>query len=80
MTDIANHQRVNTIDTNGESCSIRRYSNLPFALTLGSEIRKAAYSVYNLFNSNWVHDASIVVDLIGRAKGLAFLTIGKIYV
>jgi hypothetical protein len=75
--DIANHQRDNTIQINDETCSIRRYSNLPYSLTLGSELRKAAYSVYNLFNSNWIHDQGYVIELISKAKGLAFLTVIK---
>ena len=75
--DIANHQRVNTIEpiTAGGAKSLRRYLNMPFSLTLGSEIRKAAYSVYNLFTLQYIKDKSIPLSLLQGAKGLAFLTV-----
>lgn len=74
---IANHQRVNSVDVASESCSIRRYTNLPFSSTLGSEIRKAAYSIHNLFQENWIHDEMIPIRLMATARGLAFLTVVK---
>jgi lipid-binding SYLF domain-containing protein len=75
---IANHQRLNPIDVDLHTCSVRRYTNMPYSYTLGSELRKAAYSTYNLFNSNWVHDETLVIRLMAKAKGLAFLTVAKI--
>lgn len=75
---IANHQRLNPIDVDLHTCSVRRYTNLPYSSTLGSELRKAAYSTYNLFNSNWVHDETLVIRLMSKAKGLAFLTVAKV--
>lgn len=78
---IANHERENTImpifDDDFSSCHMRRYANLPFSLTLGSEIRKAAYSVYNLFNLQYLQDKGIPLKLLAQAKGLAFLTVVK---
>jgi len=70
---IANHQKVNSLDLT----SSRRYMNLPFALTLGSEIRKAAYSVHNMFTSEWIEDKAIPKRLFAAAKGVAFLTVFK---
>lgn len=74
IPSIANHQKYNPIDTT--KC-INRYFNLPFSLTLGSEIRKAAYSTYNLFETNMLRDRSIPIELMKRAKGIAFLTVVK---
>ena len=70
---IANHQKVNSLDLT----SSRRYLNLPFALTLGSEIRKAAYSIHNMFTSEWIEDKAIPKRLFAEAKGLSFLTVVK---
>ena len=70
---IANHQKVNSLDLT----STRRYLNLPFALTLGSEIRKAAYSIHNMFTSEWIEDKALVKRLFSNAKGVAFLTVFK---
>ena len=70
---IANHQKVNSLDLT----SSRRYLNLPFALTLGSEIRKAAYSIHNMFTSEWIEDKAIPKHLFSAAKGVAFLTVFK---
>eukprot|EP01035_Chromulina_nebulosa_P021820 gene21820-28238_t len=50
---------------------------MPFSFTLGSEIRKASYSTYNLFESNWIKDRSILLHLIPKAFGIAFLTVAK---
>lgn len=81
INHLANHERENEIqpivDPDVASCQIRRYSNLPFSLTLGSEIRKAAYSVYNLFNLNYLQDKTIPLWLLERAQGIAFLTVAK---
>lgn len=76
-TDIANHQRDNSIHITSETCSVQRYTNLPFSYTLGSELRKAAYSTYNLFHSNWMHDEGLVIPQLARARGVAFLTVVK---
>ena len=76
--DVANHQRINSIEpivANGGAKSLRRYFNMPYSSTLGSEIRKAAYSVYNLFTLQYIKDKSIPLSLLQGAKGLAFLTV-----
>lgn len=70
---IANHQKVNSLDLT----SSRRYMNLPFSLTMGSEIRKAAYSLHNMFTSEWIEDKAIPKHLFASAKGVAFLTVVK---
>ena len=72
---IANAEKSNTIDTS--EGSLMRYCNLPFSLTLGSEIRKASYSLHNMFESDWLEDKEIPSRLLADAKGIAFLTIIK---
>jgi hypothetical protein len=76
-----NFERENSIlpifDNDFSSCHIRRYTNLPFSFTLGSEIRKAAYSVYNLFTTQYLQDGGIPLKLLSQAKGIAFLTVVK---
>lgn len=74
--DIANHQRTNNVDI--VSNGVRRYLNFPIAMTLGSEIRKAAYSTYNLFSQNyWIQDRTVPLGLLASARGLAFITVAK---
>eukprot|EP00600_Ochromonadales_sp_CCMP1393_P008287 CAMPEP_0174967842 /NCGR_PEP_ID=MMETSP0004_2-20121128/7803_1 /TAXON_ID=420556 /ORGANISM="Ochromonas sp., Strain CCMP1393" /LENGTH=102 /DNA_ID=CAMNT_0016217009 /DNA_START=1026 /DNA_END=1331 /DNA_ORIENTATION=+ len=53
---------------------------MPFSSTLGSEIRKAAYSAHNLFMEGGqllVQDRAIPLRLLAAARGLAFLTVVK---
>ena len=52
---------------------------MPFSSTLGSEIRKAAYSTHNLFSQplHYVRDKAIPLRLLATAKGLAFITVMK---
>jgi len=76
--DIANHMRVNTVDiVSGGGCNFRRYFNLPFSMTLGSEIRKAAFTTHNLYSLSWIRDKGIPLHLIMQAKGLAYLSVIK---
>jgi lipid-binding SYLF domain-containing protein len=72
---ISNAEKNNAV--NLESGSLMRYCNLPFSLTLGSEIRKAAYSLHNLFESDFLEDKAIPAQLMVAAKGIAFLTVAK---
>lgn len=74
---VANHQRHNPIDVASENCNVRRYFNMPFSKTLGSEVRKAAYSMHNLFTLEYIRDKAIPLRLLREAKGIAFLTIVK---
>jgi SH3 domain-containing YSC84-like protein 1 len=75
-TSIANHAQTNTIDI--LSYSLRRYFNFPIALTLGSEIRKAGYSTYNLCRQlYYIRDKTIPLGLLSNAKGLVFITVLK---
>jgi len=70
----ANHQKENVIDLSQEAI-LRRYTNMPFAMTLGSEIRKAAYAVHNLMTPGGIiKDGEIPLKLIQNARGLAFVT------
>jgi hypothetical protein len=63
--------------SSASSMHLRRYTNMPFSLTLGSEIRKATYSIYNLFNLQYLHDKGLPLRLLRNAKGIAFLTVVK---
>ena len=72
--DIANGLKNNSIDL---SDSITRYCNLPFSCTMGSEIRKAAYSLSNLLEKGCIDDKAIPTELLQTCKGIAFLTVGK---
>jgi hypothetical protein len=76
--NIANHLRTNNIDViSPDSCTVRRYFNFPYSGTLGSEIRKAAYSTHNLFVLKVIRDKFIPQRLLQKAKGLAYLTVIK---
>jgi len=44
---------------------------------MGAEIRKAAYSIHNMFSSEWIEDKSIPMRFISECKGIAFLTVVK---
>lgn len=70
---VANRNRTNEIDTQSYS----RYLNLPYSKTLGSELRKAAYSVSNLFHPSVIRDTALTLPLLQQAQGLAFLTVIK---
>jgi hypothetical protein len=70
---VANRNRLNEIDTQ----SYTRYMNMPYSKTLGSELRKAAYSVTNMFHPSLIHDTSLTLPLLQQAQGLAFLTVIK---
>ena len=72
---ISNAEKTNAIDM--ADGSLMRYCNMPFSLTLGSEIRKASYSLHNLFESEWLEDKDIPSQLLANAKGIAFLTVAK---
>mgnify|MGYP006081947885 FL=1 len=71
---ISNAEKTNQIDLVDGTA---RYMNMPFSLTLGSEIRKASYSLHNMFSSDWVEDKDIPARLLRDAKGIAFLTVAK---
>ena len=73
---IANHQRHNAIDITGQ-CSAR-YFNMPYSHDLAAEVRKASYSLHNLFNLEYIHDKAIPLNLLKNAKGIAFLTVLKV--
>ena len=74
--NIANHQRANPIDI--VSYSLRRYMNFPISLTLGSEIRKAGYSTYNLCRQMYyIRDKTVPLGLLSAAKGIAYITVAK---
>lgn len=74
---IANHQRVNCIDLSDRLLLSQRYLNLPYSNTLGSEIRKASYSINNLVSVQYMKDKAIPLQLLSTARGLAFMTVAK---
>jgi lipid-binding SYLF domain-containing protein len=52
--------------------------NFPISLTLGSEIRKAGYTAYNLCRQlQYIRDKTVPLGLLAGAKGLAFITVLK---
>jgi len=59
--------------------SSRRYFNMPYSNTLGSEIRKAAYSIHNMFlaPNSLIKDRTLPLQLLANAQGVAFLTVAK---
>lgn len=72
----ANHTRKNAIDMAPRSVS--RYCNMPYTLSMAADIRKATYSIHNLFNKrNVLHDDVIPATLLSNAKGIVFVTILK---
>ena len=73
IKDIANHSRVNNVDIT----STIRHLNLPLSKTLGSELRKATYSIYNMFHVHLIQDSSVPLSLLRGARGLAFITVLK---
>eukprot|EP00904_Undaria_pinnatifida_P014010 jgi/Undpi1/973/HiC_scaffold_10.g04437.m1 len=68
----------NAVKDNGvEQGGMASYLNRPIVFTLGAEVRKAAYTIHNFTKEGMIQDASIPQELLGRAKGLAFLTVIK---
>jgi hypothetical protein len=62
-----------------ERDSPERYLNMPIAFTLEMEIRKAAYTLYNFTTDNAIEGKDrIPKELLVGAKGIAFLTVGKV--
>jgi hypothetical protein len=56
-----------------------RYLNLPVAFSMEMEIRKAAYTLYNFTADNAIEGKDrIPKELLVGAKGIAFLTVGKV--
>ena len=74
VRNMSNGLKNNTIDL---SDTITRHCNLPFSSTMGSEIRKASYSLSNLLEKGCIEDKAIPLDLLQNCKGIAFLTVAK---
>lgn len=56
----------------------QRFLANPLSFTLGSEIRKAVYSIGNMCGSSALaSDRSVPLDLLHQAKGIAFLSVIK---
>jgi lipid-binding SYLF domain-containing protein len=55
----------------------RSQMNFPIKHTLSGEVRKAAYSVRNLYNPATLQDQSIPASLLKDAKGILFMTVFK---
>lgn len=68
------HEKINYVDLTDSAYFPTRYCNLPFSITLGAEIRKAAYALHNLYEGS---DYAIPLDLLRHAQGLVFLTVLK---
>lgn len=70
----ANSTRRNSIQTD----PFTRYLNLPIAMSLGGEIRKATYSLQNLidgFGTSLAEDALVSRDLFSDCIGVLFITV-----
>jgi lipid-binding SYLF domain-containing protein len=72
----SNAVKANSIDSTDGS-RMRPYLNNPVSMTLGAEIRKAAYSLSNFTRPGIISDKSIPTELLSKACGLAFLTVVK---
>uniref|UniRef100_A0A7S3NMI8 FYVE-type domain-containing protein n=1 Tax=Aureoumbra lagunensis TaxID=44058 RepID=A0A7S3NMI8_9STRA len=74
----ANAERENMLDEEESS----RYMNSPLRFTLGGEIRKAAYTLYNLTDPTnvnyWERDVEYTTELLEAVEGLLFMTVGKV--
>jgi lipid-binding SYLF domain-containing protein len=72
----SNAVRGNDIDTSG----LRRYFNRPVAFTLGGEVRKAAHTINNMMSGfeSLANDGSVQSEYMRGAKGLLFMTVGKV--
>ena len=72
----SNAVRDNLIDTDG----VRRYFNRPVAFTLGGEVRKAAHTINNMMSGieAMANDGSLQSEYMRGAKGLLFMTVGKV--
>jgi lipid-binding SYLF domain-containing protein len=57
---------------------LRRQINFPIKHSLSGEVRKAAYSVRNLFNPATIQDQKIPASLLKDAKGILFITVVKV--
>lgn len=73
----ANANRTNHISLEDYST---RYMNSPLRFTLGGEVRKAAYSLRNMSDgiNFWDRDSEYFDQQLVGAKGLLFMTVGKI--
>eukprot|EP01041_Mallomonas_annulata_P002132 gene2132-4159_t len=61
-----------------ERDALERYMNSPYGSSLGSEIRKACYTLFNFTEDNAIEGKDGVPrDLISNACGIAFFTIVK---
>jgi hypothetical protein len=53
---IANHMQSNAIDIDTDHCNVKRYLNAPYASSLNTEIRKAAYALHNMLSLQLIRD------------------------
>ncbi|KAH8067900.1 hypothetical protein JL721_7117 [Aureococcus anophagefferens] len=62
------------------SDSFTRYCNSPLRFTLGGEVRKAAYTLRNLFDgvNFWERDAEYFDQNVAHADALLFVTLAKV--
>ena len=62
------------------SDSFTRYCNSPLRFTLGGEVRKAAYTLQNLFDgvNFWERDAEYFDQNVAHADALLFVTLAKV--
>mmetsp|Transcript_29106 Transcript_29106/g.29458 ORF Transcript_29106/g.29458 Transcript_29106/m.29458 type:complete len:405 (+) Transcript_29106:345-1559(+) len=75
ITTYANHSQPNHVMRHRD---LHNYFNLPFAFTLEEEIYKAAHSIRNLDRTTSIRDNQLPLQLIRKARGIAFLTVAKV--
>ena len=74
-----NATRHNSI-ADGSQDSFTRYCNSPLRFTLGGEVRKAAYTLQNLFDgvNFWERDSEFFDRNVAHADALLFVTLAKV--
>jgi SH3 domain-containing YSC84-like protein 1 len=73
IREVARHNLTTPIDYESDV----RYWNVPYAKSLDMEIKKAAYSLYNLYHLDILKDGPLSFTLLRRARGFMFLTVAK---
>ncbi len=70
-------QANSTRDNEVPEMGYRPFHNLPVSMTMGAEIRKATCTLKNFCQPGVIKDRSIPIELLSRARGLAFITTVK---
>lgn len=74
IREFSNQSRINAINPSNVA---QQHFSLPYSKTLGSEIRKAVFSLYNYLEQDIIQDSSTSLSILRDAKGIAILTVAK---